>query len=603
MNLTRVQPTTTRAPIVLPIADQQVGFIGGDHTISVFKGTIDMGRLKTCLAVALDHAPIFGGALQYHPLACINLPLCLPMFSLGQGMENIWSFYQVGFGDGTGATIRSQAMPAVLENSLSVTDSPEATWRRLATLSKEEVKLFNDEVGNKDKLMNTRRPLTTIVVSQGAQFAVLGLSISHIIADGRSYYAFFDLLCRLYSSAVQPPMPLPRKYDMAHLDNGQQKQCLPVVRPIGNCRSSLGPCGWLTRIVQTGSCCAHMCCEPCIVGEHPPPVRIFQARLTREDQAKLKSHIAAKRPSEPPPYSTLDAMVEAFAPPTSYAPYTFGMVLDMRGRVASLPSWEALRTSGNGDTVVIGPADGAMSHAQSRTFVQSAFTGGGSRPLPWTAILSDRQWGWNSWESISREAFSKGGSGGTDPLLAGLELRGHQQTIMTPSDWSPVLWQKGFVTIADDRGTRTLRLDPVNAEHAEQVQATLEELGLAYVCTDQKSRERAGAGAEGKLYDNLKERSAHDKNGGSCAGCGPCCTCLCIGACLYMNLAHVFDVLFLGHLTPCFPYEQCCCVQVGSMPQTLPAGRTASGDTADPAPLLGTGAPDAQTMVRDNVAA
>ena len=53
------------------------------------KGTIDIERLKAALAVALDHAPIFGGALHYHPVACINYPLCLPMISLGQAMDNV----------------------------------------------------------------------------------------------------------------------------------------------------------------------------------------------------------------------------------------------------------------------------------------------------------------------------------------------------------------------------------------------------------------------------------------------------------------------------------------------------------------------------------
>ena len=193
--------------------------------------------------------------------------------------------------------------------------------------------------------------------------------------------------------------------------------------------------------------------------------------------------------------------------------------------------------------------------------------------------------------------------------LTGLEMLVHQPALYGPGDHAGVSWQLGFVYVADDQGARTVRLTSVNAAHAEQLKATLDELGLRYVCTDETHKVRASSseepGAPAALYETAAERSRHDAYGSSCSGLGCCCTTCCIASCMSTKCwKGLSSLLCCGHLWPCHPYESICGQVVGTMPNDYAAVPMRSSRTVDAdnrsSPLLMANAPGVpqQTMDR-----
>ena len=555
----RVQPPKPQQrEIVLSIHDQSK--VRTLSTASVFRGSINVERMEAALAVALSHAPVFGGSLTQmaacDPIRLVTHPV---LRATCQDFDSLCSNWVVAFEPSTGAQVRSKTLAADLETRLL--DAGDELWRSMALLSASEREALVDHVGPPQTLMHTGKPLSTILISQGAEVSVLGVSITHIISDGRCYFAFFRLLCRLYSGEAPP-----HDYRIAHLDNAVAKEWLPSAR-LPSYRSSLSPCSIMTLSMYVAAADVHIQKNEFLTGAPKPACRIFNIRLTSADQAKLKAHVASKRPEEASPRSTYDALVELFAPPATYAPYHFVQAIDLRGRSRLMPPFEHMPTSGNADTTVWLVVLGEMTHAAARRVLTQTRLQSLRARLSCAAAMADRTWGANSWVSISRDFM---------PKLAGLELLLLQplQKNRAPDVWTAPPAQKLFLWETDATGTRALRLCPVNSEHAERVRATLDALGLPYVATDQEGDVRASsskADSGKQLYASAMERRQHDANGTSCGdgGCGgPCLTAhyVSIRLCVDCSKCVLSGLLCAGHLTPCYPFDTCCGIVVGSMP-------------------------------------
>ncbi|KAK3275693.1 hypothetical protein CYMTET_16192 [Cymbomonas tetramitiformis] len=365
----------------------------------------------------------------------------------------------------------------------------EALWARLSSTDEVSLKALIESVGSGSLTLDKNQPLCTLRVSKGRELSVLGLSISHILADGHAYYNFFDLICRAYSCesraqlAALPPLP--------HLDNVVHRSRLPTIRLW---RTSLNCWQHWLRSVQVGICCARMGCGflPCCL----VPQRVFSLRITKAQAAAAKQAIAARHPELPAPLSVNDALCELFAPDPASGTFNFSIHLDVRGRINGAPAL----TSGNA-SVLISKAvhGGGLTHGDVRAWLNEWRT---PQPVSALAVLRGREWGWNSWASVSRDGFMSTASA---PTLVGLELLVHEQRVRNIVGHAHICAGHGLVWAADEAGTLALQLEAVDPAHAWKVQQACKELGLAYRCTDETRRVRSTSDDPEQLYDTDAE--------------------------------------------------------------------------------------------------